>query len=176
MGGGLIGIEYWIVFIYVVDFVFGLARCFLILVILLLLLLVLSFVNFLFFFFKQKTAYEMRISYWSSDVCSSDLCPGRALVGRQGLAARRLSHGRRWSLQLQIDPPQKLSNPDRRHCWRNARGHEPQPDAARPHPFQSRERWVRPAHHPCVRGRGRVSRFRRGIRRARLVHRQLCAA
>src|SRR3546814_7337165 len=33
------------------------------------------------FFFKQKTAYEMRISYWSSDVCSSDLSdlwqPGR---------------------------------------------------------------------------------------------------
>src|SRR3546814_9625819 len=29
----------------------------------------------LFFFFKQKTAYEMRISDWSSDVCSSDLNP-----------------------------------------------------------------------------------------------------
>src|SRR3546814_7329920 len=29
----------------------------------------------LFFFFKQKTAYEMRISDWSSDVCSSDLPP-----------------------------------------------------------------------------------------------------
>src|SRR3546814_7261977 len=28
---------------------------------------------FYFFFFKQKTAYEMRISDWSSDVCSSDL-------------------------------------------------------------------------------------------------------
>src|SRR3546814_6880313 len=28
---------------------------------------------FCFFFFKQKTAYEMRISDWSSDVCSSDL-------------------------------------------------------------------------------------------------------
>src|SRR3546814_597771 len=28
----------------------------------------------LFFFFKQKTAYELRISDWSSDVCSSDLC------------------------------------------------------------------------------------------------------
>src|SRR3546814_7889715 len=27
------------------------------------------------FFFKQKTAYEMRISDWSSDVCSSDLVP-----------------------------------------------------------------------------------------------------
>src|SRR3546814_6482096 len=29
-----------------------------------------------FFFFKQNTAYEMRISDWSSDVCSSDLLPG----------------------------------------------------------------------------------------------------
>src|SRR3546814_10105252 len=29
-----------------------------------------------FFFFKQKTAYEMRISDWSSDVCSSDLFVG----------------------------------------------------------------------------------------------------
>src|SRR3546814_12972284 len=34
----------------------------------------------LFFFFKQKTAYEMRISDWSSDVCSSDL--GRWATGR----------------------------------------------------------------------------------------------
>src|SRR3546814_7946198 len=32
----------------------------------------------IFFFFKQKTAYEMRISDWSSDVCSSDLL---ALIG-----------------------------------------------------------------------------------------------
>src|SRR3546814_5131850 len=31
-----------------------------------------------FFFFKQKTAYEMRISDWSSDVCSSDLPARRA--------------------------------------------------------------------------------------------------
>src|SRR3546814_20669124 len=34
-----------------------------------------------FFFFKQKTAYEMRISDWSSDVCSSDL------LGRSGLSS-----------------------------------------------------------------------------------------
>src|SRR3546814_9556195 len=33
-----------------------------------------------FFFFKQKTAYEMRISDWSSDVCSSDL---KGLVDRE---------------------------------------------------------------------------------------------
>src|SRR3546814_4475903 len=42
----------------------------------------------IFFFFKQKTAYEMRISDWSSDVCSSDLCAdaGQELLQ---LAARR---------------------------------------------------------------------------------------
>src|SRR3546814_5311242 len=33
-----------------------------------------------FFFFKQKTAYEMRISDWSSDVCSSDL-PSSTPIG-----------------------------------------------------------------------------------------------
>src|SRR3546814_2127266 len=38
----------------------------------------LSVVVCLFFFFKQKTAYEMRISDWSSDVCSSDL-PGASM-------------------------------------------------------------------------------------------------
>src|SRR3546814_3627186 len=34
----------------------------------------------IFFFFKQKTAYEMRISDWSSDVCSSDLDMADILV------------------------------------------------------------------------------------------------
>src|SRR3546814_12145707 len=41
------------------------------------------------FFFKQKTAYEMRISDWSSDVCSSDLDAARhpfAGRGRRGTA------------------------------------------------------------------------------------------
>src|SRR3546814_5279847 len=35
-----------------------------------------------FFFLKQKTAYEMRISDWSSDVCSSDLDPNFDVDGR----------------------------------------------------------------------------------------------
>src|SRR3546814_2834640 len=47
-----------------------------------------------FFFFKQKTAYEMRISDWSSDVCSSDL--------RQDLA-RRLGIERRGRLVAEQD-------------------------------------------------------------------------
>src|SRR3546814_6646356 len=39
----------------------------------------------LFFFFKQKTAYEMRISDWSSDVCSSDLEKATRLPVQEGL-------------------------------------------------------------------------------------------
>src|SRR3546814_8621587 len=42
-----------------------------------------------FFFFKQKTAYEMRISDWSSDVCSSNLF-GQRQVGHDALAALRV--------------------------------------------------------------------------------------
>src|SRR3546814_9242018 len=48
-----------------------------------------------FFFFKQKTAYEMRISDWSSDVCSSDLTMGRkrhAMVDTDGRALIILVH------------------------------------------------------------------------------------
>src|SRR3546814_20752233 len=40
---------------------------------------------FLFFFFKQKTAYEMRISHWSSDVCSSDLDARIGASGGKGI-------------------------------------------------------------------------------------------
>src|SRR3546814_9388249 len=45
---------------------------------------------FLFFFFKQKTAYEMRISDWSSDVCSSDLIDN---LERQRIAIEREALG-----------------------------------------------------------------------------------
>src|SRR3546814_5897893 len=45
---------------------------------------------FRFFFFKQKTAYEMRISDWSSDVCSSDL---QRLVAGVEIGALQLGHG-----------------------------------------------------------------------------------
>src|SRR3546814_13739794 len=42
----------------------------------------------LFFFFKQKTAYEMRISDWSSDVCSSDLS---VIFGQEDQFTNRLA-------------------------------------------------------------------------------------
>src|SRR3546814_12323084 len=52
-----------------------------------------------FFFFKQKTAYEMRISDWSSDVCSSDLDTATAaahggavtVFGGTGFLGRRVA-------------------------------------------------------------------------------------
>src|SRR3546814_10227011 len=46
----------------------------------------LDFVVGVFYFFKQKTAYEMRISDWSSDVCSSDLAAIFPLDGDTALA------------------------------------------------------------------------------------------
>src|SRR3546814_12409694 len=39
------------------------------------------------FFFKQKTAYEMRISDWSSDVCSSDLLGAEMFQHQLGVVA-----------------------------------------------------------------------------------------
>src|SRR3546814_6799560 len=47
-----------------------------------------------FCFFKQKTAYEMRISDWSSDVCSSDLVGGKSFARRFRTAFSRRSRRR----------------------------------------------------------------------------------
>src|SRR3546814_6121686 len=51
-----------------------------------------------FFFFKQKTAYEMRISDWSSDVCSSDLITHRFVDKTLDFVER--SKDRAWFAQL----------------------------------------------------------------------------
>src|SRR3546814_11588540 len=49
----------------------------------------------MFFFFKQKTAYELRISDWSSDVCSSDLAaPGPCRVPKHHRHEMRPREGR----------------------------------------------------------------------------------
>src|SRR3546814_6340269 len=88
-----------------------------------------------FFFVKQKTAYEMRISDWSSDVCSSDL--RRHLPGRRGfrLQDRRISRGR----------------------VQEGRGHRPDEGSPRP-PARSEERRV---GKECVRTcKSRWSTFR----------------
>src|SRR3546814_15627180 len=74
------------------------------------------------FFFKQKTAYDVRISDWSSDVCSSDLCFCRSgfsrelllrplPLRRQGEAGRGLRRTRCNYPQASREPTQPLPNP-----------------------------------------------------------------
>src|SRR3546814_6823580 len=61
-----------------------------------------------FFFFKQKTAYEMRISDWSSDVCSSDLT--RALdasLQRLGLDYIDLYYVHWWDFTTPVEEVQR---------------------------------------------------------------------
>src|SRR3546814_2193946 len=58
---------------------------------------------FVFFFFKQKTAYEWRISAWSSDVCSSDLGGG----SRAGAMTQSIAHAAR-AVLLTADPAAKV--------------------------------------------------------------------
>src|SRR3546814_12145011 len=79
-----------------------------------------------FFFFKQKTAYEMRISDWSSDVCSSDLY-ARGEAGdepvperEQGSAADDRAGrqaGRRTSMRFTADRQHRLGR--HRHAGRH---------------------------------------------------------
>src|SRR3546814_5949793 len=83
-----------------------------------------------FFFFKQKTAYELRISDWSSDVGSSDLTGGRWI-----------SCGLRWGMFLGVAVT--LLRPARgRRARRSAAGHPPR-------------RPVLPGHRPAARSEER---------------------
>src|SRR3546814_2511119 len=68
------------------------------------------------FFFKQKTAYEMRISDWSSDVCSSDLA---ALPRRRGLGAgsAMLRHGLDQARELGLPVYLEASTPQNQRLY-----------------------------------------------------------
>src|SRR3546814_13778482 len=83
-------------------------------------------VVYLFFCFKQKTAYEMRISDWSSDVCSSDLLHGTPRRGRSPdlrIANRAPGHAFANLNLPRPDPAAKMpavqgGNQTMRHrCW-----------------------------------------------------------
>src|SRR3546814_8751369 len=63
------------------------------------------------FFFKQKTAYEMRISDWSSDVCSSDLVARRRARGGHGgrrVEMRCYDAGRPSACRRTLEPVQQF--------------------------------------------------------------------
>src|SRR3546814_12132062 len=65
------------------------------------------------FFFKQKTAYEMRISDWSSDVCSSDLARLR-LLGTTAPTARGLRSQRPRNSRLRRNGAKRVDTADMR--------------------------------------------------------------
>src|SRR3546814_18122857 len=87
----------------------------------------------LFFFFKQKTAYELRISDWSSDVCSSDDAVQRFADDRIGRGSyhrgemRRLDFGGVAGADVQphVNGPAQLS-----FCVEQGRRVSGEPDAA----------------------------------------------
>src|SRR3546814_19983480 len=65
-----------------------------------------------FFFFKQKTAYEMRISDWSSDVCSSDLCRRQPQISDRELRPEPQADGARLCRHL-LFAPRRSQDPAR---------------------------------------------------------------
>src|SRR3546814_1828717 len=70
----------------------------------------------LFFFFQQKTAYEVRISDWSSDVCSSDLCSSTGLSGNifgstRGAADQCEARSRPKSAASRMKGPRRSAGP-----------------------------------------------------------------
>src|SRR3546814_3143529 len=75
-----------------------------------------------FFFYKQKTAYEMRISDWSSDVCSSDLArlyphaPRRAHDRRPGGGGGDRPHPYRRGAELSAAGPAQLMSGPIKSC------------------------------------------------------------
>src|SRR3546814_20616606 len=60
------------------------------------------------FFFKQKTAYEMRISDWSSDVCSSDLNPASTGALAKTSRAMIAFYMPVWNMSVAISTPTPL--------------------------------------------------------------------
>src|SRR3546814_2240750 len=75
----------------------------------------------MFFFFKQKTAYVMRISDWSSDVCSSDLLEARA---DQRFGQDEQDHERACRDQPERDrlPPQGKPQQHQQRCYAGTHG------------------------------------------------------
>src|SRR3546814_5177545 len=102
-------------------------------VLMLLFSILISYCLFLLFFFKQKTAYEMRISDWRSDVCSSDLDDQRAAAAALHLLAAQFDleraadiareHARDRRAGRQLDIGQVAAIPFLVMCARDAARH-----------------------------------------------------
>src|SRR3546814_8701735 len=90
-----------------------------------------------FFFFKQKTAYEMRISDWSSDVCSSDLRLGQS-GHRRAQPAQRIAPARDRRPTGVADTPADIVQCAHGRGQRIERGPEQGLEQGRRHAIQAR--------------------------------------
>src|SRR3546814_8451554 len=128
---------------------------------------------FVFFGFNQKTAYELRISDWSSDVCSSDLA-GHRRPATPGRRAARAARGPATDIRPRRTDPLRRSggadrgkrrDPDRRRGRHRVAGHRGW-DPFRLAPRRSRRRRDRRAPPACR----ALPDAGRGGRRAALPH------
>src|SRR3546814_3962934 len=114
-------------------------------------------------FYKQKTAYEMRISDWSSDVCSSDLLHPGLEIALAAFEAAALDIAARTADARGIGGPQfslrleRREFPDREDGEQHGADDRPRQESAPAAPFLPRWRRIR----------GRRPRGRRGRRRRR---------
>src|SRR3546814_18608162 len=103
---------------------------------------------FVFFFFKQKTAYEMRISDWSSDVCSSDLRGEAprviAPVERAGAEENSIGKGAREGAQRRFDVAVRKHHEDLAFAVRNDLLEGEAADALHRAPLAEREKAAKP--------------------------------
>src|SRR3546814_10514097 len=96
-------------------------------------------------FLKQKTAYEMRISDWSSDVCSSDL----AIISRSGIEHRLVAR----EVRLRRQDVHRLRAGDARHEFHRQRLDPRLGISVDPRPLTKR---VEPRDQPREIGRAHV--------------------
>src|SRR3546814_10125947 len=90
------------------------------------------------FFFKQKTAYEMRISDWSSDVCSSDLRPAQ-MHARMKVSVGLLS---RTSSRLKMLTPVASSRSQKAFALKRSRRRSEERRAGKECVSTCRSRWA----------------------------------
>src|SRR3546814_14554193 len=119
------------------------------------------------FFFKQKTAYEMRISDWSSDVCSSDLngLAAHAVLSRAKLTkltvwrAIALATERRGRTRVPQALTKGVARLIRRRVWQSARV-EDRACTPCPQPLSTSVAWMtHPQQHGSTSCRGRGCQY-----------------
>src|SRR3546814_17835537 len=124
--------------------------------------------SFCFFFFKQKTAYEMRISDWSSDVCSSDLKgTNPALRHEQHIGAAHNQGRAHYQPGPKLPPAAAAAIHQAPHEWIEEQVSQPDDGKDQPHHREIKTQGVRIEFRQVKDKRQCKSRHGQGRRQAR---------